>query len=43
MLELENYVNGGTGQSIFVAQLHKDNSRVQPFKSFADMVCGHEV
>ena len=25
MLELENYVNGGSGHSKFVAQLHKDN------------------
>ena len=30
MLEPENYVNGGTGQSKFVAQLHKDNSGVKP-------------
>ena len=43
MLEPENYVNGGTGQPKFVAQLHKVNSGVQPFKSFADMVHGHEV
>ena len=43
MLEPENYVNGGIGQSKFVAQLHKDNSGVQPFKSFADMVRGHVV
>ena len=43
MLDPENYVNGGNGQSIFVAQPYKDNSRIQPFKSFADMVCGHEV
>ena len=43
MLELENYVNGGIGQSKFVAQPHKVNSRVQPFKSFADMLRGHEV
>ncbi|KAK9992897.1 hypothetical protein SO802_022600 [Lithocarpus litseifolius] len=43
MLELENYVNGGNGQSFFVAQPHKDNSMIQPFKSFADMVRGREV
>ena len=43
MLETENYVNGGTGQSKFMAQLHKDNSRVQPFKSFADTMRRHEV
>ena len=43
MLEPENYVNGGSGQLKFVAQLHKDKSRVQPFKTFADMVCGHQV
>ena len=43
MLEPENYVNGWTGQSKFVAQLHKDNSGVQPFKSFADMERGHVV
>ena len=43
MLEPENYVNGGIGQSKFVAQPHKVNSRVQPFKSFADMLRGHEV
>ena len=28
MLEPENYVNGGSGHSKFVAQLHKDNSGV---------------
>ena len=43
MLEPENYVNGGTGQPKFVAQLHKVNSGVQHFKSFANMVRGHEV
>ena len=43
MLEPENYVNGGNGQSKFVAQLHKVNSGVQPLKSFADTVCGHEM
>ena len=43
MLDLENYVNGGNGQSIFVAQPLKDNSRIQPFKSFVDMVCGHKM
>ena len=43
MLELENYVNGGFGQLKFVAQLHKDKSGVQPFKTFADMVRGNQV
>ena len=43
MLEPENYVNGGTGLLKFVAQPHKVNSGVQPFKSFVDTVCGHEV
>ena len=41
ILEPEKYVNGGTGQ--FVAQLHKDRSGIQPFKSFADTVPGHQV
>ena len=43
MLELENYVNDGFGHSKFVAQLYKDNSRVQPFKTFTDTVRGHQV
>jgi len=43
MLELENYVNGGSSHSKFVVQLHKDNSRIQPFKTFADTVRGHQV
>ena len=43
MLELENYVNGGNGLLKFVAQPHKVNSGVQPFKSFVDTVRGHEV
>ena len=43
MLEQENYVNGGFGHSKFVAQLYKDNSGVQPFKTFANIVCGHQV
>ena len=43
MLEPKNYVNGGTGQPKFVALLHKVNSGVQLFKSFADTVRGHEV
>ena len=43
MLEPENYVNGGSGRSKFVAQLHKDNSGVQTFKTFADIVRGHQV
>ena len=43
ILELENYVNGGTGQLKLVAQLHKDSSGVQPFKSFADTMRGHQV
>ena len=36
-------MNGGSGQLKFVAQLHKDKSGVQPFKTFADTVCGHQV
>nr|XP_023907385.1 putative disease resistance RPP13-like protein 1 [Quercus suber] len=43
MLEPENYVNGGSSHSKFVAQLHKDNLGVQPFKTFADTVHGHQV
>ena len=43
MLEPKNYVNGGTGQLKLVAQLHKDSSGVQPFKSFADTMRGHQV
>ena len=43
LLELENYVNGGSGFSKFVAHNHKVNSGVQPFKSFADMVRGPQV
>ncbi|KAK7822099.1 hypothetical protein CFP56_037016 [Quercus suber] len=43
MLEPENYVNGGNGQSFFLAQSHKDNNRIKPFKSFADTVRGQEV
>ena len=43
LLEPENYVDGGIGQSKFVAQLRKDNSGFQPFKSFADTVRGHQV
>ena len=43
MLEQENYVNGGFGHSKFVDQLHKDNSGVQTFKTFADIVRGHQV
>ena len=43
MLEPENYVNGGTGLLKFVAQPHKVNSGVQPFKSFVDTVRGHEM
>nr|POE57596.1 esterase [Quercus suber] len=41
ILKPEYYVNGGTGQ--FVAQLHMDRSGVQPFKSFANTVRGHQV
>jgi len=41
LLELDNYVNGGTGHSKFVARLYKDNSGVHPFKSYADTVRGH--
>ncbi|KAL0008930.1 hypothetical protein SO802_010432 [Lithocarpus litseifolius] len=43
MLEPENYVNGGSGQLKFVAQLHKGKSGVQPCKTFADTVRGHQV
>ena len=43
MLEPENYVNGGSGHSKFVAQLHQDKSRVQPFKTFVDTVHEHQV
>ena len=43
LLKPDNYVNGGSGHSKFVAQLHKDNSGVHPFKSYADMVCEHQV
>ena len=43
LLEPENYVNGGSSLSKFVAQHHKNNSRVQPFKNFADTVCGPQV
>ena len=43
MLEQENYVNGGFGHSKFVAQLYKNNSGVQPFKTFVDIVHGHQV
>ena len=38
LLEPENYVNGGSGFSKFVAQHHKDNSGVKTFKTFADVV-----
>ena len=43
LLEPENYVNGGSGFSKFVAQHHKDISGVQPFKTFVDTVCGPQV
>ena len=43
MLELDHYMNGGSGYSKFVAQPHKDNSVIQLFKTFADTVCGHQV
>ena len=43
MLEPENYVNGGSGQLKFVAQLLKDKSGVPPFKTFTDTVRGHQV
>ena len=42
-MEPENYLNGGSGQPKFVAQLFKDKSRVQPSKNFADTVRGHQV
>ena len=41
ILELENYVNGGTRHLEFVAQLHTGRAGVQPFKSFADTACGN--
>ena len=43
MLEPEYYVNGGSGQSKFVAQSHKDNSGIQASKTFAETVRGHQV
>ena len=43
MLEPENYVNGGFGQSKFVAQPFKAKSGVQSFKTYADTVRGHQV
>ena len=43
LLEPDNYVNGGSGFSKFVAQHHKVSSRVQPFKTFVDMVRGSQV
>ena len=42
MLEPENYVNGGFDQSKFVAQPLMAKSGVQSFKTFADMVRGHQ-
>ena len=43
MVELENYLNGGSSQPKFVAQPFKDKSGVQPSKTFADTVRGHQV
>ncbi|KAK7827549.1 hypothetical protein CFP56_031150 [Quercus suber] len=43
MLEPENYVHDGSGHLRFVAQPLRDNSRVLPFKTFADTVRGHQV
>ena len=43
MVEPKNYLNSGSGQPKFVAQLFKDKSRVQPSKNFADTVRGHQV
>ena len=43
LLELDNYVNGGSSFLKFVAQHHKVSSRVQPFKTFADMVHRSQV
>ena len=43
MLEPEYYVTGGSGQSKFVAQSHKDNSGIQASKTFAETVRGHQV
>ena len=43
LLEPDNYVNGGSRHLKFVAQFHKDNSGVQPFKFYADTIRGHQV
>ena len=43
MLELEHYVDGGSGQSKFVAHPHKDNSEIQTSKNFAEIVRGYQV
>ena len=43
MLELENHVNGGSSHSKFFAQPRKDNSRIQPCKTFADAIRGQQV
>ena len=43
MLEPEIYVNGGSSHSKFVAQPRKDNSGIQPCKTFANIIRGHQV
>ncbi|KAL0010938.1 hypothetical protein SO802_006046, partial [Lithocarpus litseifolius] len=43
MLEPDQYVNGGSGYLKFVAQTRKVSSEIQPFKTFADTVRGHQV
>ena len=43
MLEPENYMHDGFGHLRFVTQPLRDNSRVLPFKTFADMVRWHQV
>ena len=43
LLEPENYVNGGSDHPKFIAQHHKVNLGVQPFKTFTDTVRGHQV
>ncbi|KAK9994668.1 hypothetical protein SO802_024371 [Lithocarpus litseifolius] len=43
MLEPDQYVNGGSSYLKFVAQTRKDSLEIQPFKTFADIVRGHQV
>lgn len=42
LLEPENYVYGGSSHLIFAAQLHKVDSGVQPFKTYAVTVRGKQ-